>query len=253
MLRYFAFSLHKSGSTLFYNLLRSVARRSQNADCGRTLSYVSIPDQLFNEGIPGKVLLDPGFTPDVPLDGTDTIYGGFRFVPGFINEAHLKDAGTMILVRDPRDLLTSLYFSVLKSHRVPGGEAGEQMMRLREKAQEMGIDWFVLSRARNQDWVERFERISSLRSAGKSWRYEDVVFSKSSWFDEILEYLRLDLPAGVRKAMVERVDIVPESDRPDEHVRQVRPGDHRRKLKPETIEELNDIFGVTLKTWGYST
>jgi hypothetical protein len=253
MHRYFAFSLHKSGSTLFYTLLRGAARRSQDTGSSRKLNYVSIPDLLTNAGVPGKILLDPGYIADIALDALDTIYGGFRFVPGFFKDTHLEESGTMILVRDPRDMLTSLYYSVSKSHRVPGGEAGELLMHDRKVAQGMNVDQFVLTRARNQDWVERFERISSFRAVGKAWRYEDVVFNKSSWFDEILEYLDVDLPPRMRKALIERVDIVPEADRPDEHVRQVRPGDHQRKLKPETIEELNDIFSVALSTWGYST
>jgi hypothetical protein len=252
MRRYFAFSLHKSGSTLFYALLRGAARHSQETGSSRTLSYVSIPDQLTKAGVPGTILRDPGYKADIALDEQDTIYGGFRFVPGFFNDTHLEDAGTMILVRDPRDMLTSLYYSISKSHRVPDGEAGELLMLDRKVAQGMSIDQFVLTRARNQDWVERFERISSFREVGKAWRYEDVVFDKSSWFDEILEYLNVDLPPRVRKALIERVDIVPEADRPDEHVRQVRPGDHQRKLKPETIEELNGIFSVAINTWGYS-
>jgi hypothetical protein len=148
--------------------------------------------------------------------------------------------------------MTSLYFSVLKSHRLPGGEAGEQFQRMRQRAQEMGIDAFVLSRARKQDWAQRYDRISALRARGKSWRYEDIVFNKASWLDEMLEYLGLDLPYRHRKALVDKVDIVPQADRPDEHVRQVRPGDSQRKLKPETIEELNGIFATAIREWGYS-
>jgi hypothetical protein len=250
--KYFAFSLHKSGSTLLFNLLRGAALRSQSAACNKRMGYVSIPDDLFNAGTPESVMLDPGFVSPVSLDEQDTIYGGFRFVPAFLDGQHLKGAGLMLLVRDPRDVLTSLYYSVTKSHVMPQGEAGKLMKAHRESVSAMAIDDFVLNQARNSDWVQRYRRISSLKHQGKSWCYEDVIFEKSRWFDEILDYLELDLPARLRTELVKREDIVPASERPENHVRQVAPGDHRRKLKPETIEELNALFAGPLAEWGHT-
>jgi hypothetical protein len=194
---------------------------------------------------------DPAFVSPVALDRPDTIYGGFRIVPDFLDDRHLAGAGLMLLVRDPRDVLTSLYFSITKSHVIPPGEAGREMQTLRDRSAVQTIDHFVLTQARDVDWVERYRRLDSLRSRGKAWRYEDVVYDKARWLDDILACLALDLPASHRRELVRQEDVVPASERPTEHVRQVAPGDHKRKLRNETIKKLGAIFAETLDAWGY--
>jgi len=250
--KYFAFSPHKSGSTLLFNLLSRSAGTSQHLQGVRRLSYISLPDQLFNSGIPEQVMRDTKYVSPIDLDEPETIYGGFRFVPDFLNREKLAGAGIMTLVRDPRDALTSYYYSVAQSHSVPQGESGKKLQTLRNRAQKTEIDDFVLEQARHGNWMDNFRGVSPFRQLGKAWRYEDVIFNKSSWLDEILLFLELDLPDQYRKDIIEREDIIPDTDRPHEHVRQVVPGDHRRKLKPSTIEELTDMFGQFIDAWGYS-
>jgi len=249
--KYFAFSLHKAGSTLFYTLLRYAAHASQKVNCGKRMAYISIPEKLVRSGVPEAVLFDENFTSPVDLDQKDTIYGGFHFVPGMLNEQILSNAGVMMLVRDPRDILTSLYYSVAISHRLPHGEAGREMKAFRDSILNTAIDDFVLKQARMATWVERLDRLSGMKDRGKTWRYEDVIFDKARWLDEMLAYLNLDVPRGRRRHIIQREDVVPTADRPGQHVRQVTPGDHRRKLKPETIDELNSLFKKFINLWNY--
>jgi hypothetical protein len=249
----FAFSIHKAGSTLFYNLLRRAMDRAQELGIANRMRYVSIPDNLFNSGVPEKVLMEPDFPQKHKLtfDEDNTLYGGFRFVPAFANDAFLAGKRTMVLVRDPRDALTSLYYSVKKSHRVPVGEAGTRMENARAQALAMGVDEFILFTVRQNQWSTRFARLGEIRNMGKAWRYEDVVFDKARWLDEILAYLDMDLPASIRAEIVSAEDIRPDQENAESHIRQVAPGDHKRKLKAETIEELNRVFRSTFDAWGY--
>ena len=250
----FAFSMHKAGSTLFYNLLNRAMHRANELGLANTLRYVSIPDRLFNAGVPEQVLTDPEF----PLKHNEkvadehTLYGGFRFVPAFATDEFLADKRVMVLVRDPRDVLTSLYFSLQKSHRIPVGEAGAVMTEHKERVLTEHIDQFVSRMARKGQWLRRFTRLGELKDLGVSWRYEDIVFDKARWLDEILDYLEIDLPAESRHQFVSAEDIRPDQEDADKHIRQVTPGDHKRKLKAETIAELNAIFSDTLRVWGYS-
>lgn len=249
----FAFSIHKAGSTLFYNLLLRAMQRAQVLGLANAYRYLSIPDALFNAGVPEKVLEDPDFSMkhNQGLDEGGTLYGGFRFVPSFATDAFLGGKRVMVLVRDPRDVLTSLYFSVQRSHRIPAGEAGVILERQRAWALSESIDDYVLHHARHRHWRARFARLNQIKGLGRSWRYEDVVFAKGPWLDAILDYLQVDLPRCDRDEIVLAEDLRPEREDPDSHVRQVAPGDHRRKLRPETIEELSRLFADTLAVWGY--
>ena len=55
---------------------------------------------------------------------------------------------SIILLRDPRDCLTSLYFSIAYSHRPPENtEARQQFFAHREEVRQREIDEFVLAEA----------------------------------------------------------------------------------------------------------
>jgi hypothetical protein len=45
--------------------------------------------------------------------------------------------------------------------------------------------------------------------------------------------------------------MIPENERPNQHVRRAIPGDHIDKLNPETIDQLNLIFDEVLLRYGY--
>jgi hypothetical protein len=55
-----------------------------------------------------------------------------------------------------------------------------------------------------------------------------------------------------REAIAAAHDIIPQTERPDQHIRQAHPGDYRRKLKPETIAALNAVLGRFFLTFGYA-
>ena len=55
----------------------------------------------------------------------------------------------------------------------------------------------------------------------------------------------------LRAQVAARHDIVPKGENEDQHIRRVRPGDHLDKLRPDTIEQLNEIFAPFLDHYGY--
>jgi hypothetical protein len=87
--------------------------------------------------------------------------------------------------------------------------------------------------------------------AHRLYRYEDVIFDKLTWTQDMLDYLKFDVPARLVEAVVARNDIVPDDEAPLEHIRHVTPGDHRHKLQPQTIAALNEVFGGVLERFGY--
>lgn len=241
----FLLSLPKAGSTLFYRMMKPLADRAG-------LPYFSLPNEMHGLGLPMREVsegLDQVFRP------RGYTYGGFR---GFEAPLKLPDYAadrTVLLVRDPRDMLTSLYFSEAKSHVPPGTGASETLLRQfearRQRALSMTIDEFVLARANGvkAGYDSVFAAIGD--KPHKLFRYEDVIFAKRQWMAETLDYLALAVPPRLLDTVVERNDIRPAAEQEDQHVRRVTPGDFRAKLRPETISALDGALAPILMRYGY--
>lgn len=158
-----------------------------------------------------------------------------------------------MLVRDPRDALTSLYYSVAYSHVPPGTAESSRLLESfearRARALSLAIDEFVMQEAPGQ--ARLIKRTLANAPRHRRYRYEDVIFDKPAWVADMVDYLRLSLPQRQVEAIVARNDVVPEEDAPNEHIRHVTPGDHRDKLKPETIVFLNKRLEGVLQSLGY--
>ncbi len=240
-----SFSLPKAGSVLLENIMVDLSRRAG-------LGYFSLETALFERGVP----ID-----DTPKEAGELFfpcgycYGGFRRLAASYDIPILASAKKILLVRDPRDMLVSLYFSITTSHRPPGADAGpealERFERDRAKVSAIPIDVFMKHRA------ERFSRLylsydrilddPSLRV----FRYEDVLYEKRRWVTDICEWFGWDVALGARDAIADAHDMIPEAENPGAHVRRAHPGDHREKLDPKTIAFLNDLLAPILDRHGY--
>jgi hypothetical protein len=173
-------------------------------------------------------------------------------------------------MRDPRDVLTSLFFSHTYSHNRGIFDLGDEARRTWEAD---GIDRYVLDRAVHgeEDFRGRYDVFCS-QLAGREnvlvLRYEDLVSDYRTWLAQFLtvfsDWADDDAPPGsertsrrslaaVHRRFYDKFQdefTVPAEDI-HRHKRQVTPGDHRRKLKPETIEKLNAIFADVLHLLGY--
>jgi len=241
----FVIGLPKAGSTLLNNLMRPLCTHAG-------LEPFAITNRLRRMGFPMSVW--PGDISSM-LPEKGYAYHGFRAWMFDAPPPAFASGHTVFLVRDPRDIVVSQYFSEGFSHVKPGTEKTDALARefdeRRAAVQAMSIDQYVRETAPSvrgyyQTTVDRLAAIDY-----KAWRYEDVVFEKERWVNEMLDYLGLSAPAGVISRVVERNDIRPSSEETDKHIRKVTPGDHREKLTPETIAELNELFAPILERYGY--
>lgn len=247
--------MHKSGSSLFFGLLKDICNESIELSLKHKKSYLSIPGILFKQGLGDKQLSNPNLPVEYDLNvgNPNVIYGGFRFVPAFFHGDIENNAIISGLVRDPRDALTSLYFSMLKSHVVPPGKAGEELLRKREELKKIGIDEYINTQIDAKFWLLRQRRIADLakEDGTKFWRYEDVIFNKKEWIDEILDRVEIELPCESKEKILKKRDVLPSEENVDSHIRKVTPGDHKDKLSAETIDRLNEHFSEILSYWRY--
>jgi hypothetical protein len=69
-------------------------------------------------------------------------------------------------------------------------------------------------------------------------RYEDVIWSKRQWCADIAKYLDIDLPSETLSKIADGHDVRPEQERPERHIRQVSPGNHKKHLNEEAIRHI---------------
>lgn len=189
----------------------------------------------------------------------------------YIPTPSAEDLRILLHLRDPRDVLVSMFFSYCYSHagEIEGGTG------YRSEVADRGIDEFVWRMATAETvpvtgdygtgcslWDlagnvrQRYENyVSNIvgRPNTVLVRYEDMVSDPKSWMRAVAGVFGYE---GSEK--VERIGtkLAPhlKADREDlwDTKRQVTPGDYERKLRADTIDRLNDVFGDVLMRLGYS-
>lgn len=239
---FFTFSLPKAGSSLLEAMIRDI--------CDQTgIRHFSPLVDLFERGCdPSEVEVDPA----VAFPETGYCFTGFREAPTILPPKALRNRPAVLLVRDPRDALTSMYFSMAFSHPAPGGDVARlKFLQRRDEIRAMGLDAFVLNE------LPHFESLMDrmLFYVGgmnfRLYRYEDIIYRKREWLADMLAHFGLSVSDEVLERTVERHDIRPDSENRNLHVRQVHPGDGRRKLKPETLATLDAVLTERWRALGY--
>lgn len=151
----------------------------------------------------------------------------------------------ILVLRDPRDVLVSHFFSTRYSHPVQNPE----FFSLKKTAGELTIDQYVLHMA--ADFRKRYEQY--LPWIGKPnvffARYEDIIEDPAAYEKQLAVFTGLPVTPG---EIVSPADFEVDQENPKAHKRKVKAGDHREKLLPETISLLNQEFGAVLEALKYT-
>lgn len=253
-MRVFFFTMHRSGSMVLHRTLMHAAQ--------------SLGVPLIAPNVGGSYrapLRQLAEQKDAIRFPNAFICGALR---GFIGFPDLDSAQALLHIRDPRDVLVSMFFSYCYSHK--GAEAGGEGHR-REVA-ERGIDWFALEmseqdhpdltgdygtgnqvndlfgnvRRRYRDYQEGLAD----RPSAHVIKYEDMILDPDRWIDDLNAVLGLEDVSTLHGLI--GVDDAPTDEDKWAHRRQATPGDFRRKLKPGTIDRLNDLYAPALERFGYA-
>ena len=232
----YAFAFARGGSTLLHALLSDYCS-NVSQPC------ISINDQAFQQGIATREISSDAN----PLLTMGYLYLGFRHFPtnGF---ALPKNATVIHLIRDPRDMLVSLYFSIKYSHELKN----EKLKSLNRYAHEISVDTFVLQRAGL--YLKIYEQYTKNLNVKKiaTYRYEDVIFEKFEWLKSMVNHLGLPYNEEDVVKVSKKHDVIPDVEDERSHIRSVRPGNFRSKLEEETVVKLNDMYSNLLEKYGYS-
>lgn len=233
----YLFSFHKSGSTLMDNMVREYCRQMG-------VPTFSLFNFIFDSGISTHEVMNDTL---VCFSRTGRIYTGFRHFPHF--DLDLRGSPCVLLVRDPRDMLVSMYYSVSKSHVLP--RKNLLLRRKRQEAAAMGIDEFVLDKA--GQYLNHFHRYQKKLPTDtlSTYRYEDVIYEKEAWLKDLVETMSLPQDQDLIKKIARQFDIFPKREEQEKHIRQVHPGNYKTKLKPQTIDTINDSLEEFLRHYDY--
>ena len=158
----------------------------------------------------------------------------------------LGEAWVILVTRDPRDIMTSMYFSYKHSHVI----MNEADRSRKSKMETIAIDEFVIQSVHLEAMVDKLERYQEYLKKPQVCHitYEEMVTSPEDAESRMATFLRL--PADHKKIFskedfhVEREDIM-------SHKRQITPGDHARKLAPATIRHCNNKIRHLMPVYGW--
>ena len=242
----FIFGVRKSGSTLLNKIILDLCYHNQ-------VPTFSIADRAFEQDLLVKDWQGCSEINQIIKDGI--FYIGFRSFPAFITQNKLfNDRKKIFLIRDPRDAIVSEYFSVAYSHSLPkvseSSEDGarQDILRRRNESKFQEIDEYVLknSVSMNRTVMDYANFLDLNDPKLKVYRYEDVITQKRLWIKDMAQFLDLDLPESLLEILLQRHDVIPNQETSNQFIRKALPGDHKDKLKPETIKKINLVFNDIL-------
>lgn len=231
------FTTQKCASRYVSELIAKLAvpARMIHADYDAYVSMVRVPREINPfQGAMGTAFQTKGYYYG-PI-------GTLRNIP------RLGEYSVVLQLRDPRDVLTSLYFSTAYSHAL----ISAKVLRRRKEALAMSVDEFAL--AEIEEYVPIYEQYCGLLETDKSvlfLRYEDMVTNFPDWLGKLSHHIGLDDQNDAIERIRQEADFSVSAEDVFSQRRQVAPGDHIRKLQPATIDELNRAFKGVLIKLGY--
>ena len=251
-----AYTTHKAGSMVLHRVLKDICELNR-------IRYYS-PNEARSQ-----LPFDRMFAGHDFIAKKRGCFGPIRF---FVPTQALDTASIILHLRDPRDVLVSMFYSYCYMHE---GEI-ERHTGYRKAVAEAGIDRFVLdmvgepfygyrgdygigSRYKKHvgNVLDRYQRyLEELLDRPNTIvvSYEEMVLAFPSWLEKIVSAFDLPDPEETRAVVAARhANSVAAEGEEDvwSHKRKVTPGDHREKLQAETIRKLDEIFASVLERLGY--
>jgi hypothetical protein len=232
-------------------------------------SYVDYPQYIWERG--GNLLQSYYQSQDADsMLSESLVYLGNRQAVDSMSQNARARSTSMVMLRDPRDCLVSMYFSFLGSHVAPRHISKSEQSSLHSSSEKSSltpdIDSYVLSKA---EWyhslIKNILKFAHQNRSSALIKYEDFIHDKlrfCRWIysnisvlasersdpanTHILRKARSYLPVCLHEVFLKLIamtqDRIPASEKPTSHVRKAIPGDHVSKLKKETIAKLDDTF-----------
>lgn len=238
------FTVHKCASTYMNKFFKYLNKKNMN------LTSLNMEGFLFHAG-------NHDITPYLQKHSAEIFRPkGFCYAPlrDYLQIGNVRDYRVVVMVRDPRDVLVSLYFSHAFSHGMPLNKAREKtMLAVRKRALDSGLNEQVLQYLPVfRDRYLNYYRYLVEEAGASLLFYENMVGDFDSWLDRMQKALALDInpeDAAELKRIGKFGQVSGENKY--SHVRKVTPGDYKEKLTPEFIDHINELLKEVLDLYHY--
>lgn len=251
------YTVHKAASMFLHKLTSQVANALM-------IDYFSINDDKYYD-----VIMKESWNSLIEDEAKTGCFGPIRAgeaKPSF--PKNLKSYSVILHLRDPRDVLTSSYFSVTYSHPIQAGRFNPTDEHRKQWERE-GIDKYVTGQIPN--FKHKYQELC-LNLLGKEnvvfLKYENMISDYKRWLKHFLsaftdfippqkKYLGIDSHQNTFSRIHKKLykenknDFKVSSENIYNHKRQAIPGDYKRKLTPQTIDILNSQFAEVLTLLRY--
>lgn len=173
-----------------------------------------------------------------------------KLVSPLIQRRFIRKRIALVLVRDPRDIAISYYYSLGFSHVLsPIEKVRGKQLEQRRRVSAMTLDEYVIS---DMPWIVRdfalAEKLLGDCSRATLLKYEDMILNWDRFARDLTRHITLEDDV---------LDSIYEQSRPrDEedimaHRRSGKTEGFREKLKPETIMRVNETLVPVFERFGY--
>jgi Sulfotransferase domain len=175
-----------------------------------------------------------------------------RLIKAVSRSDFIRDKIAIFLIRDPRDVIVSSYYSFGYTHSFSNvKEVEEEQRELREKIQGKTIDNYALAGANYfLGCFQTIERLFRACKRGVVLKYEDMIDNWEQFVTGLTRYLEFD--DAVLRQIYERSRPL-ETEDLKSHRRSGKPGGHREKLAGPTLDAINTVLAPILKSFGYES
>lgn len=238
----FAIGVVKGGSTLLHRILEDLQPYSSR-------KFLQISRKFFASGVPLREVVEDI---DHLFQQPGYVFGTLRWLPQKLHIPALERQKKILLVRDPRDMLVSAYYSFRESHGIPNsGQVKTALERTRKRLQNVTLEDYVRSAA--DPLKAKYFRVMTLLATRNLLlrRYEDIIFHKEDFVRDIADFFEIDLAPEDIAAIAKKHDVIPETENTSQHIRQVKPRNFESKLSPGTVEEISHTLRAVLCEFDY--
>jgi hypothetical protein len=173
------------------------------------------------------------------------VYGPFRY---FRDIPEMDTYKKLLILRDPRDMLVSMYYSVAFGH----APLTRAFIAQRNRARQQTIDTYVLETA------PQFRKLymvyaEVLQQPNVLYRtFKDMMEAPEQFLADLQSFIGVTFPEKRVRKIVDKELAPVSSENAFRHKRAAKVGTFREKLKPETVNALNTLLKEPIQVFGFS-